>query len=170
MNSPVVRWCERLVLASSVVAALACLLTGQPWRVTAGVVSGVLVGLLNFVGLRVIVTRLITLVVAHHEGSGARDDDDEARDGEAAPRPFGRLATLLLVKVLLVIATVWLLLNVLRLDAAGFGVGLTLVVAQLILVPFFMTLRGDPAGPDGAAGRDAPPRDAAARPRDAEET
>jgi hypothetical protein len=123
MNSQLVRLCERVALVNVLVGVLASASVGASWGWTLGLGAGGVVGVGNLMGLRWILSRLLARVQQQHlqgGGGGAK---------------VGGLIGLLMVKMAAAVAAVWLVLKVWALDPYGFGLGVTLVVGAVIIVP-----------------------------------
>jgi hypothetical protein len=126
MNSQLVRLCERIALVGLVLAVIISLGLGLSQRWTLSMSAGFVITLVNLVGLRWILSRLVHRVQQQHL------NPEGAQQGAGG---VGGLMALLIVKVTGSLGVVWLLLKFWQLDTYGFGLGVSLVVGTLVIVP-----------------------------------
>ena len=103
-------------------AVLLSVFTGQAAAFSIGVGVGAAAALLNFVGLRILVTKAIS---AHRQ--------DNAR--------AGIWAMLFAFKLALLVSVVWVSVKVFGVEVAGLLVGVTAVFAMVIVGSFFLASR-----------------------------
>lgn len=134
MNSQVIRLCERIAAILGALAISASFATAQSPAFIWALSIGLLLGLSNLVGLRFVLGRLVLRLKQQYESEKTPSSPDSP-PSSPPPSALGLLA-LLFFKVIAALVVVWLSISVWKLDPIGFGLGLSLVVGSLTVVPF----------------------------------